>query len=70
MEEIEEQLKKLQNQLEEFNFQDQVEADNITMNIQQTTAEVSGYKEQISEYEDQIDSVNIKLKYLYKKRKN
>ena len=66
--EKENQLNKLKKQLEEFNFQDQVEADNISMNIQQTTAEVSAYKEQVSAYEDQIDSVKTTLNSLYNKK--
>ena len=66
--EKEEQLKKLKNQLEEFNFEDQLQADNISMNIQQTTAEVSAYKEQVSAYEEQIDNVNITLNSLYNKK--
>ena len=65
--EKEEQLKKLKNQLEEFNFEDQLQADNISMDIQQTTAEVSAYKEQVSAYEEQIDNVNITLNSLYNK---
>ena len=68
LEEKENQLNKLKKQLEEFNFQDQVEADNISMNIQQTTAEVSAYKEQVSAYEDQIDSVKTTLNSLYNKK--
>ena len=68
MEEKENQLNKFKKQLEEFNFQDQVEADNISMNIQQTTAEVSAYKEQVSAYEDQIDSVKTTLNSLYNKK--
>ena len=66
--EKEEQLKKLKNQLEEFNFEDQLQADNISMNIQQTNAEVSAYKEQVSAYEEQIDNVNITLNSLYNKK--
>ena len=66
--EKEEQLKKLKNQLEEFNFEDQLQADNISMDIQQTTAEVSAYKEQVSAYEEQIDNVNITLNSLYNKK--
>lgn len=66
--EKENQLNKLKKQLEEFNFQDQVEADNISMNIQQTTAEVSAYKEQVSAYEDQIENVKTTLKSLYNKK--
>ena len=66
--EKENQLNKFKKQLEEFNFQDQVEADNISMNIQQTTAEVSAYKEQVSAYEDQIDSVKTTLNSLYNKK--
>ena len=68
LEEKENQLNKFKKQLEEFNFQDQVEADNISMNIQQTTAEVSAYKEQVSAYEDQIDSVKTTLNSLYNKK--
>ena len=66
--EKENQLNKLKKQLEEFNFQDQVEADNISMNIQQTTAEIQAYKEQVSAYEDQIDSVKTTLNSLYNKK--
>lgn len=66
--EKENQLKKLKNQLEEFNFEDQLQADNISMNIQQTNAEVSAYKEQVSAYEEQIDNVNITLNSLYNKK--
>ena len=66
--EKENQLKKLKNQLEEFNFEDQLQADNISMDIQQTTAEVSAYKEQVSAYEEQIDNVNITLNSLYNKK--
>lgn len=66
--EKENQLKKLKNQLEEFNFEDQLQADNISMNIQQTNAEVSAYKEQVSVYEEQIDNVNITLNSLYNKK--
>ena len=68
LEEKENQLNKFKKQLEEFNFQDQVEADNISMNIQQTTAEVSAYKEQVSAYEDQIESVKTTLNSLYNKK--
>lgn len=66
--EKENQLNKFKKQLEEFNFQDQVEADNISMNIQQTTAEIQAYKEQVSAYEDQIDSVKTTLNSLYNKK--
>lgn len=66
--EKEDQLKKLKNQLEEFNFEDQLQADNISMNIQQTNTEVSAYKEQVSAYEEQIDNVNITLNSLYNKK--
>ena len=66
--EKENQLKKLKNQLEEFNFEDQLQADNISMNIQQTNAEVSAYKEQVSAYEEQIDNVDITLNSLYNKK--
>lgn len=68
LEEKENQLNKFKKQLEEFNFQDQVEADNISMNIQQTTAEIQAYKEQVSAYEDQIDSVKTTLNSLYNKK--
>lgn len=66
--EKENQLNKLQKQLEDAVINESLEIESINMNIQQITAEVQAYKEQVSAYSDQIETLDSTLNTLYNKK--
>lgn len=66
--EKENQVNKLQKQLEGQIASGAMDINSISMNIQQATAEVQVFKEQVSAYDDQIEAVESTLNILYNKK--